>query len=100
MFDGFFCSMSATCDGAVLLWQWLCYVLFRPHIPAINAVRLSSDFEAALFLEEEYELISYEGGDLFFMPIVNNSVLFTSYFCIFLLIVKFVFSHSSTPIYL
>ena len=20
--DGFFCSMSATCDGAVLLWQW------------------------------------------------------------------------------
>ena len=22
----------------------LCYVLFRPHIPATNAVRLSSDF--------------------------------------------------------
>ena len=22
MCDGFFCSMSATCDGAVLLWQW------------------------------------------------------------------------------
>ena len=20
--DGFLCSMSATCDGAVLLWQW------------------------------------------------------------------------------
>ena len=23
---------------------YLCYVLFRPHIPATNAVRLSSDF--------------------------------------------------------
>ena len=26
------------------LFLILCYVLFRPHIPATNAVRLSSDF--------------------------------------------------------
>ena len=34
---------------------------------------------------------------LFFLHIVNNSVLFTSYFYIFLLVVVFVFSHSSIP---
>ena len=27
-----------------ILFFILCYVLFRPHIPATNAVRLSSDF--------------------------------------------------------
>ena len=33
-----------------------------------------------------------------FLHIVNNSVLFTSYFLIFLLVVVFVFSHSSIPV--
>ena len=33
-----------------------------------------------------------------FLHIVNNSVLFTSYFYIFLLVVVFVFSHSSIPV--
>ena len=29
----------------LIFWNFiLCYVLFRPHIPATNAVRLSSDF--------------------------------------------------------
>ena len=37
---------------------------------------------------------------LFYVPIMNNSVLFTSYFNIFLLVVVFVFSHSSIPVWL
>ena len=37
---------------------------------------------------------------VYFLPIVNNSVLFTSYFYIFLLVVVFVSSHSSIPVLL
>ena len=36
--------------------------------------------------------------NVFFLHIVKNSVLFTSYFYIFLLLVVFVFSHSSIPV--
>ena len=42
--------------------------------------------------------ISYECFFFFFLHIVNNSVLFRSYFYIFLLVVVFVFSHSSIPV--
>ena len=42
----------------------------------------------------------YEFFFFFFLPIVNNSVLFTSYLCIFFLLVVLVFSYSSIPAWL
>ena len=46
----------------LIFFPFLCYVLLRPHIPATNAVRLSSDFLSCTFLEEETPLLFHFKG--------------------------------------
>ena len=57
---------------------------------AIPAIRVTQPLYGAALIK-----ISCEFLFIYFLPIVNSSVLLTSYFLIFLFVVVFVFSHTS-----
>ena len=61
------------------------------HKSAMPAITVMQPLYGAALI-----LISYEGH--VFLPIVNNSVLFKSYSCNFLIVVVFVFLHSSISV--
>ena len=63
------------------------------HKFAIPAIRVMVMLSFKFHMNYYYLFIFFH-----FLHIVNNSVLFTIYFYIFLLVVVFVFSHSSIPV--
>ena len=80
----------------------MCFLFLTKHIVSTNkimgVITKTSTFYDLVFWYILCHLIINVYFILFFIPIVNNSVLFTSYFYIFVLVVVFVFSHSSIPI--
>ena len=66
--------------------------------PSVNNCHMFA-IPAIMVIQSLFVLLSFKFNMnfFFFLHIVNYSVLLTSYFYIFLLVVVFVFSHSSIP---